>query len=424
MEKRHGFTEYYGSSDLRIDILLKNLGLRDGVVNVSPEISHLYVIYPNCLFEIENGKDPRLMIHVDILDDSEELHSENENNYPYHQPGNALRYKQIGHDNWEIRIIQPHPNTLAPRELTGYVRGAVEISAAMDVFDKLQEWDILTQNNISLLKLDFAHPISKDEGRLMRLRIKPRATSRSKHKFFPRWYNVLLTDRLFYSYEIFGPYDVQYRAGSILKSYRYEIEDVSNKGKSEGTKEEISQNPGLGHSQADDMFDQYAELEKITTNIIDKLGGHVGNPLSTKIMDWRINIQAGTFNVLRNIREYGAAKICGANRNVLRDEPGGGVKLVSAIGDGPSRTLYQWKTGRLNVCPKEAAVSTICQGLLKSAQCEPSDEALCYPAVGNFTIAFDCQKSYWPRLMLGYIAFVYALYNLTIWLGRSLLKLF
>jgi hypothetical protein len=422
LEKRKGLVEYYGSSDLRIDILIRNNGLRSGTGE--EQIHKLYIIYPNNLFRLsEQGEERQLVTNVEVLDDSNELCSENDNNFPYHQPGTSLTYAAVSgeEDWWEVQITQPHPNTLEPRTLTGFIKGKTEITAAADIFNDLQDWRVLINNNIGLLRLDFKYPILRSECRLMRLRIKPRATSRSNHKFFSRWYNVLLTDKLFYNYEIFGPYDVQYRAGSVLKSSGYEIESTRKEEiESVRTQVQMTSDPdqaGLDKILAEINSD-YTDLQERTGAIAEKLREHVGDVRCTRIMDWRLNIQAGTFKVLRNIREYGAAKICGANRNVIIRQQNG-IKLATTIGDSNDKMIYQWKTGRINVCPMDAALPPACKMIIKTADDTCSQNGNldgCYPAVGTFSIGFDCQKSYGPRIYLGYIAFVFALYRLGEWL--------
>jgi hypothetical protein len=438
LEKRHLLKEYYGSSQIRIDILIKNEGKRATEYNENKSgdsstpqkdiesIDHFYIIYPNNLFELveENGEIDLKNI-INIYDDSHEFHEDNPNNYIYYQPGNSLKYERAGED-WKIEIVQPHPTTLEPRVLKGFIKGEIKLGAATDLFSSAREWDILTQNNISFLRVDCQKPILKDENRLIRLKIMPRGTSKSKHGLLNRWYRLLLSDDLFYSYEIFGPYNVEYRSRSLMKSFLFQTEYSINNEISEISNDLIlhpDKSPEKRNETIEEIASYFDLVKQTTENIIHKIEQHVGDRKFTKIFDWRLNIQPGEYKVLRNIREYDAARVCGANKNLLKSEKGH-IILTPTIGDQKGKVLYQWKTGKINVCWLLQSIPTLCEPLATSNfKCNEDDNNLkCYPFVGNFSIAFDCKKTSQPWIYLIYFTLLFGIYSALKWLFDKLIS--
>ncbi len=428
LERRSG-GEYYATSALHVDILIKNEGLRTsqpGIGQDSSNLSSFYIIYPNSIFEIsEESEDNRsrdnyLKRIVDFEDVSHEFYTESNNNWMYHQPGNSLYAEEIDPNYWKVTITQPHPSTLEERTLTGFIKGNAKISPALDVFDDRQTWDILLKNNYTLLKVEFDYSIQEGENRLLRFLIKPRATGRSKHKFIKRWFKLLISDDLYYSYEIFGPYNVEYRIGSTLKSYVNQIE-YSKKRELEPIMRGILSRKNLDKRSVEDAFSNtFDELKTLCEGILTTLKTHIGNPQFTKVIDWRINIQPGKFKMLRNIREYGAAKICGVNKNLIKEDKSGKY-LVPTTGDHGGKIVYQWKAGKINICSATQPISMICQSdkeLIHKCQEESHDLLDCYPSVGNFTMGFDCKLTsrYW--LWLVYYAFIYEMINALGWLWK------
>lgn len=312
-------------------------------------------------------------------------------------------------------------NDLRKRTLEGFIKGKVNIVAATDVIDDLSAWNILIKNNYALLRVDLQTPMSKGETRLLRFRIKPRATGRTKHAFFKRWLKILFTDDLYYSYEIFGPFNVQYRILSTLKSYTNQIE-YSREKELGAIMTDLILSKNFEKATHDTFFaDSLDELAGVTNEIITILQKHAENPQFTNVIDWRINILPGKFKALENIREYGAAKICGVNRNLIKEDKGERY-LIPNTEEQEGRIVYQWKAGKINTCPIAQPLTYICQSDIEAKQyCKNNFNEMmdCYPSAGNFTIGFDCNRTFMPWVFFGYILFVYEACHMLGWLFET-----
>jgi hypothetical protein len=115
--------------------------------------------------------------------------------------------------------------------------------------------------------------------------------------------------------------------------------------------------------------------------------------------------------MLENIKEYGAAKICGANRNIIRRRMQNS-HVIPVIGDKHFKIQYQWKAGKNNICYMQEPISTICNSFKEVIRKQCDKETHCYPFTGNFMVGFECKKSFYPWTLILYFAMLYGVISL------------
>ena len=424
----NGSTEYCGSSDIIVDLVIENNGPK-AHLSLSPDtpIDQLFVIYPNYYFEEQSKITPDAVsryfadITFPFIKDTREklllnpplnaLDVITRQITSSHVDNLSITPLNLSEDHYSIKLTIPNPNNLEVDGFSSEVHGHVTV----DALDELPEISkkllshILLINKMSILRWSFK-PVKPGVSRWMKFKIQPLSTSSGWAKSWRSHFISVFMNANSYPYEIKGPYNVRYDFFERIKSYSSKLAVVHER--------------CLEHHE--DVFGDASLLEiqrykSTVDHALDSLRKHIGEYNETKIEDWRIEVSSGKSGKGRisGIREYGAFRISGSLTNAILRE------------DQVRDVVYTWKSGRKNVCVNDESMPSFCHPMKapRIIKCTnkttdepksgPAIDLGCYPYCGNFKIAYDwkednvlCQYSRVIIFMIGLVSLFYSIYKI------------
>ena len=212
-----------GSSQVVIDILLNVIG--------QSEINQIYCLYPN-RFSIVDEKTESFVDIGEWEDISHTFYDDDDlSNWVYALPGSALiknslppdgRFEVEEHDV-PVEIRAPNPRN--PEQHLSYY-GVISGNVSMETVDGLEpiEWAILQELAFTPFTVNFDVPLTPGKPRWLRWHFSNASCAvndpLSKKEFRLRKF----MDRIYYNYDIYGPFDVRRRFLNFLRGYELECQ--------------------------------------------------------------------------------------------------------------------------------------------------------------------------------------------------------
>ena len=265
-----------------VDIVLEN--------NSEKSINELLIIFPHNLMALK--KTDRGLIPFLNAKFSDISHTFHEDKSPYNRiyRQGPVKYSFVEKENGTTVI---NMKWLSPQRDNGntnfetHIKGKNELKLLNNISNK--SWEILIENEITLLKCCFSCPLQNGEIRLLRWLFSPPKTYRGNYGKILRGFNWF-RDNVIYHFELISPHNVCRKLREDLIYFKKICHE--NKKKS--------------------------HLLPIIDELIEKICKEGINKSTTKILDWRLNLFRGRLMHINIISETGDIRPTGDQPNFIK----------------------------------------------------------------------------------------------------------